>query len=81
MSSRIDLAGAIGAMRQGAIPRWAGLALVVAAVLAGTETAVISNAYFIAGAAALLVAGAAVSRSIAAMSDEAFARGGPAPGP
>ena len=72
---------AIGAMRQRAVPRWAGVALVVAAVLAGTETAIVSNAYFIAGAAALLLAGAGVARSIAAMTDEAFARGGPGDGP
>jgi hypothetical protein len=72
---------AIGAMRQHAIPPWAGIAMVLAAILAGTETAVVSNAYFIAGATALLVAGAAVGWSIAAMSDETFARGGPGPPP
>jgi hypothetical protein len=67
---------AIGAVRQGAVPEWAGGLLVVAALLAGTETVIVSNAYFIAGAVALLAAGAAVGGAIARMSDARFGRGG-----
>jgi hypothetical protein len=72
---------AVGAARQRAVPVWAAGLLVLAAVVAGTETAVIDNAYFIAGAATLLAGGAAVALPIARMSDEDFAAGGPAPGP
>jgi hypothetical protein len=72
---------AVGAARQGAVPGWAAGLLVLAAVLAGTETAIIDNAYFIAGAATLLAGGAAVALPIARMSDEEYAAGGPARGP
>ena len=72
---------AVGAARQRAVPGWAAGLLVLAAVLAGTETAVIDNAYFIAGAATLLAGGVAVALPIARMSDEDFAAGGPSAGP
>ena len=47
---------AIGAARQGAVPVWAGVLLALGGLMVGIETAVISNAYFIA-AAAVLAAG------------------------
>jgi hypothetical protein len=65
----------IGLARSRAIPVWAAVLFVVAALMTGTETMIVSNAYFIAGAAALLVAGIAVAVPLARMSDEAFARG------
>ena len=68
---------AIGAARQGAVPAWAGGLLALGAVMAGVETAVISNAYFIVASAVLLAGGAAVAAALARMSDEDFARGGP----
>ena len=70
---------AIGAIRQGAVPLWAGAPLVLAAVMIGTETVIASNAWFIAGAAVLFVGGVATAAAIARMSDEEFAAGGPAP--
>jgi hypothetical protein len=68
---------AAGAVRQGAVPAWAGALLLIAALIAGTEPVVISNAYFIAGAAALLAGGTSVALFIARMSDAQFAAGGP----
>jgi hypothetical protein len=67
---------AVGAARQRAVPGWAAGLLVLAAVLAGTETAVVDNTYFIVGAAMLLAGGTAVAVPIVRMSDEAFAAGG-----
>jgi hypothetical protein len=66
---------AIGAARQGAVPAWAGGLLVLAVLLVGTETAIVSNAYFITGAAVFLVAGIAVALPLLRMSDEEFAQG------
>lgn len=43
--------------------------------MAGTETAIVSNAYFIAGATLLLAGGIGVAVSILRMSDEQFAQG------
>ena len=60
------------------MPAWAGALLALGAVMAGIETAVISNAYFIAASAVLLAGGVAVAAAIARMSDADFARGGPA---
>jgi len=68
---------AIAAARQGAVPPWAAALLALGAVLAGIETVVISNAYFIAAAAVLLAGGVATAAAIARMSDADFARGGP----
>lgn len=66
----------IGLARQGAVPAWAGGLLALGGLMVGIETAVISNAYFIAAAAVLSAGSIAVAVAIARMSDEAFARGG-----
>jgi uncharacterized protein DUF4386 len=66
----------IGAARQGAVPGWAGILLALGGLMVGIETAVISNAYFIAAAAVLSAGSIAVAVAIARMSDAAFARGG-----
>lgn len=68
---------AIGLVRQGAVPPWAGSLLVVAAVMAGSEPFIISNAYFVAGSVALLLGGLAVAYFVARMGDREFAAGGP----
>ena len=67
---------AIGAARDGAVPMWAGALLALAVLMVGTETAIVSNAYFIAGAAVLLAGGVAVALPLLRMSDEQFAQGG-----
>jgi len=67
---------AVGAARQGAVPAWAGGLLALAVLMVGTETAIVSNAYFIAGAAVFLAAGVAVALPLLRMSDEQFAQGG-----
>lgn len=67
---------AVGIARQGAVPGWAGGLLVLAVLMVGTETAIVSNAYFIAGAGVFLAAGIAVALSLLRMSDEQFAQGG-----
>jgi len=67
---------AVGAARQGAVPVPAAAVLALAVLMVGTETAIVSNAYFIAGAAVLLVGSAAVALAIFRMSDEQFAQGG-----
>ena len=67
---------AVGAARQGAVPTPAAAVLALAVLMVGTETVLVSNAYFIAGAAVLLVGGVAVGLAIARMSDEQFAQGG-----
>ena len=66
---------AVGAARQGAVPAWAAAVLALAVLLVGTETVIVSNAYFIAGAAVLVVGGLAVALAILRMSDEQFAQG------
>jgi hypothetical protein len=66
---------AVGSARQGAVPSWAAALLALAVLMVGTETAIVSNAYFIAGATVLLVGGAAVGLTILRMSDEQFAQG------
>jgi hypothetical protein len=67
---------AVEAARQGAVPMWAGGLLALAVLMVGTETAIVSNAYFIAGAAVFLAAGVAVALPLLRMSDERFAQGG-----
>ena len=67
---------AIGAARDGAVPIWAGALLALAVLMVGTETAIASNAYFIAGAAVFLAGGVAVALPLLRMSDEQFAQGG-----
>jgi len=66
---------AVGAARQGAVPAPAAAVLALAVLMVGTETAIVSNAYFIAGAVVFLVGGVAVARAILRMSDEQFAQG------
>jgi hypothetical protein len=66
---------AIGAARQGAVPVWAGALLALAVLMVGTETAIVSNAYFIAGAAVFLAGGIAVALPLLRMSDQQFAQG------
>ena len=66
---------AAGAARQGAVPAYAAGVLALAVLMVGTETAIVSNAYFIAGAAVFLIGGAAVALAILRMSDEQFAQG------
>lgn len=66
---------AIGVARQGAVPTWAAGVLALAVLMIGTETAIVSNAYFIAGAVVFLVGGVAVALAILRMSDEQFAQG------
>jgi hypothetical protein len=62
---------AVAAARSGLIaPVSAGL-LVVAGVMTGTETMLVSNAYFIAGAAVTLVAGVAVALSLRRLAESA----------
>jgi hypothetical protein len=65
----------IGVVRQGAVPVWAGGLLALAALMVGTETVIVSNAYFIAGAAVFLAGGAAVALALLRMTDEQFAQG------
>jgi hypothetical protein len=67
---------AIGAARQGAVPTPAAAVLALAVLMVGTETLIVSNAYFIAGAAVFLVGGVAVALAILRMGDEQFAQGG-----
>ena len=59
----------------GAAPAWAAALLALAVLMVGTETAIVSNAYFIAGASVLLAGGVAVAVPILRMSDEQFAQG------
>jgi hypothetical protein len=67
---------AVGAARQGAVPGWAGALLALAVLMVGTETAIVSNAYFIAGAAVFLAGGVAFALPLMRMRDEQFAEGG-----
>jgi hypothetical protein len=66
---------AIGAARQGAVPMWAAALLALAVVMVGTETAIVSNAYFIAGAVVFLAGGIAMALPLLRMTDEDFAAG------
>jgi hypothetical protein len=67
---------AIAAARQGAVPMWAAALFALAVVMVGTETAIVSNAYFIAGALVFLAGGIAMALPILRMTDEDFAQGG-----
>jgi hypothetical protein len=67
---------AAGLIRGRLVPAWAAWLLVAAALAAGTETVIVSNAYFVAGAALLLVAGIAIAVPLARMSDDELAAGG-----
>ena len=65
----------IGAARQGAVPVPAAAVFGLAVLMVGTETAIVSNAYFIAGAAVFLVGAIWIASAILRMSDEQFAQG------
>ncbi len=65
----------IGAARQGAVPVPAAAVFGLAVLMVGTETAIVSNAYFIAGAAVFLIGAIWVASAILRMSDEQFAQG------
>lgn len=56
---------AVGAVRTGVLPGWSGGLLLVAILMTGTETVIPSNAYFIAGAAVMLLAGIAMTAALA----------------
>jgi hypothetical protein len=66
---------ATGIARQGAVPVWAGALLALAVLMVGTETAIVSNEYFIAGAVVFLLAGIAVALPLFRMTDAQFAQG------
>ena len=66
---------AAGVARQGAVPAPAAAVLGLAVLMVGTETAIVSNAYFIAGAVVFLIGGALVAAAVLRMSDEQFAQG------
>ena len=66
---------AVGAARQGAVPAPAAAVLALAVLMVGTETVIVSNAHFIAGAAVFLVGGLAVAAAVLRMSEEQFAQG------
>ena len=66
---------AVGIARQGAVPVWAGALLALAVLMVGTETAIVSNEYFVAGAVVFLAAGIAVALPLLRMSDAQFAQG------
>jgi len=67
----------IGAVRTEAVPAWVGGLLALGGLLVGLEAAFQSNVYFVIAAAVLFAGAAATGASIAAMSDEEFATGGP----
>ena len=67
---------AVSAVRAGAVPAWAGWLFALGSVLVGTEGVIVSNAYYVAGSAVMLVAGASVAWALRRMSDEEFASGG-----
>jgi hypothetical protein len=60
---------AVGATRARLISRQAGVLLALAAAMTGTETMIVSNTYFVAGAAVMLAAGVAVAHSLRQMEE------------
>lgn len=54
----------VTAVRSGLAPMWAGAIFTLGVLMVGTETAIISNAYFVAGAAVLLAGGSSLAWSI-----------------
>jgi hypothetical protein len=54
----------VSAIREKLAPAWAGALLALGVLMVGTETAIISNAYFVAGASVLLAGGVAMAWSI-----------------
>ena len=63
---------AIAAARSGAVPAWSGYLLALGAVLTGTEGVIVSNAYYVIGAAVMLAGGASVALAIWRKTDEEF---------
>jgi hypothetical protein len=55
------------------VPPWAGWLLALGGLLAGTEGIVVSNAYFILGAAVLFLGSSAVGVSLWRMGNEGYA--------
>jgi hypothetical protein len=64
---------AIGAARYTRVPRGAGALLALGALMVGVESAVTSNAYFIASSIVWLLGGIAVGTAVARMTDAQFA--------
>ena len=62
--------------RDRVVPAWSGWLLVLGGLMAGTETMIVSNAYFVAGSAVLLAGAGSVGVFVARMSDAEFASGG-----
>lgn len=54
----------VAAVREKLAPLWAGGLFAVGVLMVGTETAIISNVYFVVGAAVLLAGGASVAWSL-----------------
>jgi hypothetical protein len=54
----------VSAIREKLAPAWAGALLALGVLMVGTEMAIISNAYFVAGASVLLAGGAAMAWSV-----------------
>lgn len=52
------------AVRERLAPAWAGALFALGVLMVGTETAIISNAYFVAGASVLLAGGASLAWSL-----------------
>jgi hypothetical protein len=63
----------VTAARRGALPPAAGWLLALAGLMTGLEPAIHSNAFFIAGAVVLLIAGASTGAALWRMSDEDYA--------
>jgi hypothetical protein len=69
---------AVGLVRTGAVAPWVGILFGAGSVLVGLEGAIHSNAFFITGAVVQALGSLALAATIARMSDEQFATGGPA---
>lgn len=54
----------VSAVREKLAPAWAGALLALGVLMVGTETAIISNVYFVLGASVLLAGGASVAWSL-----------------
>lgn len=54
----------VAAVRDRLAPAWAGALFALGVLMVGTETAIISNAYFVAGASVLLAGGASLAWSL-----------------
>ena len=72
---------ATAAARTALVPTWAAALFGLGVLMVGTETAIISNAYFIAGAAVLLAGGVAMARGLLSSAGPRRARPAPAARP